>query len=74
MTMRTVVTAHEGADPLPCRLQVLVLSAGIVGAVFPRLEERFRIRVVIAHRRATERWHHTERLQDDWTYMDATVC
>src|SRR5665647_225014 len=63
VTMLMVVPMHECADPLAGSEQVLERPVGIVGSVFQCLEERFRIRVVIADRRSTERGHYPQGLQ-----------
>ncbi len=63
MAVLMVVPMHERLDPLTGRKQALKRPAGVVGPVFQSLEQRLRIRVVVADCRAAERGHHTQGLQ-----------
>src|SRR5690625_6162973 len=56
MPMFVVVPAQEVSYPDPRRLQIRKAVPWPLRAVFQRPEQRFRVRVVIAHSRPTTRW------------------
>ena len=61
--MLVVVPLHELANPLPGGEQGCKRVLRIAGAILHCFKKGFRIRVVVADRRATERGHHAQRLQ-----------
>ena len=63
VAMFHVVPVHKRAHPLARGQHSLECTGGVLGPVFQRPEERLRVRVVVAHRRAAERRHHPQSLQ-----------
>lgn len=63
MAVLMVIPDDELMNSAPCCTKTIEGPSGICGRVFECPEQRLRVRVVITHRRTTERRHNSEPLQ-----------
>ena len=63
VTVFLVVPMHEALHPLACLLHIVKGLVRVGRGVFERAEQGLRVRVVVTHRRATERGHDAQPLQ-----------
>ena len=61
VAMFMVVPLNEHANPLPCGKEIFKRLTRISGSVFQCLEQRFRVRIIVADRRTTKRRRDAQR-------------